>query len=612
MKPLCKLLLATLLLPAAALAQDPTERLYNYEILKPDHEPKSPVEGFATTRITEKLDRALTVSAAPADTTGVYLSWRMLAGDHPDIGFNVYRKAAGKTVLLNRKPVTRTSDYLDATAPAGTELEYWIEPCYNLTALEATPPVKTSLEALAKWPKYTSLKLKGKETVGKLAVADLDGDGSYDFIVRTPDTNTDPGVQGTHYNEVYTISAYLSDGTHLWDYSLGEGVEPGIWYSPFVAYDFDGDGKAEVALRICPDGKRNDRHRVADGSEYLVVLDGMTGAEIARAPWPERTWRLGDLNRQNRNQIGMAFLDGKTPAILAARGTYRAMLVDAWQLHEGKLTRFWRWDGDEENPVVRSQGAHNMVAGDVDGDGRDEILLGGCMLDDNGTLLWSAGIGHPDKAYLADIDPSRPGLEVFLCGEVWHDDGRGVCLLDARTGREIWNIKHPTTHVGDGMVVDFDPAHSGLECIGKEDKKAGKTDKYLLTAAGEELFPEAIPECRNWIWWDGDLLRETFRGDDNRWGANSIAVRPQSVVKWPDTTLTEGIEGSIQLIADLTGDWREEVVTALPGELRIYRTNLPARDRRTTLMQDPLYRSYVAERSQGYPQAPVPSYYLGE
>ena len=55
-----------------------------------------------------------------------------------------------------------------------------------------------------------------------------------------------------------------------------------------------------------------------------------------------------------------------------------------------------------------------MVSGDVDGDGRDEILLGSCMLDDNGTLLWSSGLGHSDKAYLTDIDPRRPGMEVFL------------------------------------------------------------------------------------------------------------------------------------------------------------------------------------------------------
>ena len=118
---------------------------------------------------------------------------------------------------------------------------------------------------------------------------------------------------------------------------------------------------------------------------------------------------------------------------------------------------------------------------------------------------------------------------------------------------------------------------------------------------------------RNWAWWDGDLLRETFKGDDNRWGANSFSNgKSLSIIKWKGESLTEGIEGDILMIADLYGDWREEIITALPGEIRIYTTNIPAKDRRVTLMQDAIYRNYVAHRSMGYPQAPVPSYYLGE
>lgn len=108
------------------------------------------------------------------------------------------------------------------------------------------------------------------------------------------------------------------------------------------------------------------------------------------------------------------------------------------------------------------------------------------------------------------------------------------------------------------------------------------------------------------------MLRETFKGDNNRWGAGSSSGgRSQSIWKWKGEILTENIKGDILLMADMEGDWREELITALPGELRIYRTDIPATDRRVTLMQDALYRSYVAHRSMGYPQAPVPSYYLG-
>ena len=359
------------------------------------------------------------------------------------------------------------------------------------------------------------------------------------------------------------------------------------------------------------------RNFVANGryAEARRVLDGMTGQEIDRVDWPERNDRYGNLIRQNRNQMGVAYLDGKTPFILAARGTYKLMVVDAWMLKNGKLERAWRWDGDEENPIVRSMGAHSMVTADVDGDGRDEVMLGSCMLDDNGTLLWSSGLGHSDKAYLCKLHPDREGMQVFMVSEPKKEDGRGVSVVDAATGKLIWSIGHTTYHVGDGMVTDFDPAHPGLECFASEDRKGGSTDRYLLTADGKKLqvAQDEIPGCRNWIWWDADLLRETFKGDNNRWGAGSSSGgRSQSIWKWKGEILTENIKGDILLMADMEGDWREELITALPGELRIYRTDIPATDRRVTLMQDALYRSYVAHRSMGYPQAPVPSYYLGD
>ena len=57
--------------------------------------------------------------------------------------------------------------------------------------------------------------------------------------------------------------------------------------------------------------------------------------------------------------------------------------------------------------------------------------------------------------------------------------------------------------------------------------------------------------------------------------------------------------------ADILGDWREEIITTLPGELRIYRTTIPATDRRVTLMQDPLYRNDVCIQAMGYLQIPM-------
>lgn len=593
--------------------QDSRERNYYYEILQPSHEAKKQVDGFARERVAEKPDRGV-VAGVTEDGKGVYLSWRLLKEDGDGVGFQVERIVDGKKKRLNSRMITATTDFTDA-APVRGKAVYRV---YAVAKDKKKPLAEGSIEVefgQMNPQNYTSIRLGGDTRVGKLAVADLNGDGVYDYIVRTPASNVDPGMPGDTTGKTFQISAYLNDGTFLWTKDLGQGIEPGIWYSPFIAYDFNGDGKAEIALKTAPaNARRNALGRMDSGEEYLSVWDGMTGGEIARVDWPERNWRYGNLIRQNRNQIGMAYLDGKTPCIVVARGTYKLMVADAWQLNGNKLEKLWRWDGDEENPVVRSQGAHSMQVGDVDGDGRDEILLGSCMLDDNGVLLWSAGLGHPDKAILTDIDPAHPGLEVLLGLEPKHEDGKGVVLLDAATGKTLWAIGHPTWHVGDAMAADFDPAHPGLECFASEDKKGGSTDKYLLTARGEKIGKnEEVPPCRNWVWWDADLLRETFQGDNNQWGAGSTADgRAQRIVKWKGETLTGGIQGDILMIADLEGDWREEVVTCLPGELRIYHTNIPAKDRRVMLMQDPVYRYGVAHRSMGYPQSPVTGFYLGE
>jgi rhamnogalacturonan endolyase len=482
---------------------------------------------------------------------------------------------------------------------------------------ELEPSEKAPLKPDAKDKQYyTSIKFQGDYRSQRIGIADLNGDGAYDFVIKQPSRGIDPAGRPNTDGLTYKLEAYLNDGTFLWRKDLGPGIEPGIWYSPFVVYDFDGDGRAEVAVKTGPEDARESDGRVRKGPEWCSILDGMTGAELTRADWPPRDPRLGDYNRTNRNQMGMAYLDGKTPCLLVARGTYKLMIVDAYQYHNSKLKRLWHWEGDDETPIIRSQGAHGMHSADVDEDGRDEVILGSAVLDDNGTCLWSTGLGHPDKCFVTDVDPIRPGMEIFYAIEPWHDDGKGVCLVDARTGKIIWSIGQRTYHVGDGMVADIDPSLLGLECFATEDPKGGSRDRYMFTANGKRLGrQEDVPGCRNWIFWDADLLRETFRygGSGRRLmgGGRFGRDRSLSIVKYKGPTLTSGIEGSIIMMADILGDWREELITILAGELLIYTTTIPAKDRRVCLMQDPVYRAEVAHRSMGYEQSPVTGYYLG-
>ncbi len=625
----------TLLLTLAAgsmMAQDRNERAYLYPVLNAQNNnrripPKPKVEGWADQRVEELLNRGLIV--LQNEQGKVYVSWRLLKDDPENVGFNVYRSVnGGRFTKVNGRPIVNTTDFIDAKANPQNENSYMVRAVVNGREQEDSEVVTQIADGL----NYRSIKLQGDYVIQKVALADLNGDGKYDFIIKQPGQTVDPGVWRKS-EETFKIEAYLSDGTFLWRKDLGWNIEQGVWYSPFIAFDFNGDGKAEIAVKTAPTGRDyrdhagrvvgNPRFYYPDGPdesglepcpEFCSILDGMTGAVIDSVPWPAQSPRFGDYVRNNRNQMGVAFLDGKTPCLLLERGTYRAMALDAYQLNGNKLEKLWSWDGDEENPAIRSQGAHQMVSVDLDGDGRDEIVLGSVTVDDNGEALWSTGLGHPDKAYVAKVHPDMDGLQILFALEVWHEQN-GVCLVDAKTGEFIWTIGHKTTHVGDGIAVDFDPASPGLECFATEDGKAGSTDKYMFNAFGERMgSTEEVPGCREWIWWDADLTRETTRrqprGEQPEIG-RSRGVGAMEIIKYPDVVVTSGIEGRIMMIADVYGDWREEIITMLPGEIRIYSTTIPAKDRRVTLMQDPLYRNYVAHRSMGYDQPPTTSYYLG-
>nr|HPM80768.1 hypothetical protein [Candidatus Anammoximicrobium sp.] len=328
--------------------------------------------------------------------------------------------------------------------------------------------------------------------------------------------------------------------------------------------------------------------------------DGLTGRELARDDWPSRQipGEKYNYNLSSRNQMCVAYLDGKTPCLIVERGTYTTIRLAAYEFTRAQgLRRLWTWDSREETGRGRynSQGAHIMHAADVDGDGRDEVIIGSAVVDDNGNGLWSTGFGHPDFCFVGDIDPARPGLEIFY-GIEPRRDNNALCLVEAKTGTLLWGLQTPTTHVGtDGMCADIDDGHPGSECHAADlDRDRRFAKSWLFSAAGEMLSDERQGTMSQPVYWDADPQRELLRGSkicDFRGGEHPPKLA-----------------GRLVAIADVLGDWREELITSSPGELRIYTTTIPASDRRVCLMQDPIYRLDVVVAAMGYYAAPMLSY----
>ncbi len=563
-------------------------------VLEPgDQLPKPPrkplVGGWATARVEERLDRGLVALRRPDGS--VYVGWRLLKSDPGDVAFNVYRADAnGNLEKLNASPIRTTTDFVDTSAPGG-EFVYRVR-----TVLGGQESPESAVAKAPAEPKpYLGFRIEGDYTFQKAGIADLDGDGVYDYVIKQPNDNIDPWYKYWKRSEgTYALEAYRNDGTVLWKKDLGWAIERGIWYSPYLVYDFDGDGKAEVAVKTGEGDPRDEEGYVKAGPEYISMWDGMTGEEVARADWPSRDGFTGEhwYNYASRNQLGVAYLDGKTPCLLVARGTYNIMKLDAYQYRDKQLELLWQWTSTEESTLYHGQGAHFMHCADLDGDGRDEVVLGSCVIDDNGNGLWSTGLRHPDHCYVGDIDPARPGLEIYYGIE----PGRArdaVCLVDARNGEIIWGIDKPTEHVhGAGLCADIIAEYPGRECYSGESNFPAR---WLHSAKGELLADETEWDAGlspRAVQWDADLQRELLIGG-------------KIIDHGSDAPHTDAIEGSQAAWADVFGDWREEIITSIAGELRIYTTTIPADDRRVCLMQDPIYRIDVAHLAMGYPQPPM-------
>jgi rhamnogalacturonan endolyase len=299
-----------------------------------------------------------------------------------------------------------------------------------------------------------------------------------------------------------------------------------------------------------------------------------------------------------------------------ARGYYGRSVLAAWDWRDGELTSRWVFDsgiGVGGFPWLGAspysgQGNHNLSVADVDADGKDEIVYGSMVVDDDGTGLFSTGLRHGDAMHVSDLVPSRPGLEVF---GVHESEGQttglmtpGMALYDAGTGEIIWSFL-PGTDVGRGMAADIDPRSLGYEFWGAG--TVGLVD-------GQGVRVAAAPSSVNHaVWWDADLLREIEDANwISKWDWNtSTLVR---LLTADGVLANNGTKANAALTADLFGDWREEVIwrDISNTSLRIYSTTIPAANRIYTLMHDPQYRLAIAWQNVAYNQPPHPSFYLGD
>jgi len=456
--------------------------------------------------------------------------------------------------------------------------------------------------------------IDGQYSCEGIAVADLDGDGDYEYLVKTPHQNVDPWYHW-QAETTYKIEAYDENGL-LWVYDMGYGVEPGGWYSPVIVYDIDKDGKDELYVRWTDgDFRTATDGKVIGANEYVRKIDPQTGTYTGQqAPWPASV--TTSYSRDNRNWAFVAYLDdgqgGVKPHLVAGRGTYDSMRMIAY---DEAFSQRWTWFSDDapgwtgdNTGFYHGAGSHGVRGIDVDGDGKDEISIGTAMLDDDGTEMWSNRKVHPDAHYVGDLDPTRPGLEIFLGMEKndqadYVDD---VYMLDAVTGAFLWGNGEANNHIhGTGSCMDFLPQFPGFELYGCEENgsRDDLSGAYLYTAQGRRLDPVSVgfPTYRgnyNWMgayaaYWDSTTAK--FLTD----------VDPKfEDAYWPDDITRV-------FMADVVGDWHEEIIYVKPGFIEVYASSTNSGYTGTRLWDDRYYRTGQARgnRFTGYYYPSMPAVY---
>ena len=580
-------------------------------------------------RRTDLLDRGL---VAMKVSGGVYCSWRILAEEYYDVTYNLYRDGTPVAEGLE------VSNYTDAAGTAAST--YTVEAVVRGTKQAMSKAAPVWAQNYLEVP-LTHEGLKSTYVPNDACCADVDGDGELEILLKYDNASwAGNGYNKAGYEGEYVLMECLKlDGTRLWWINLGPNMadfqnnEQNI-----VAYDWDGDGKAECVMRaadgttihtakgetiVIGDATKNyfpgtgSQWFVHDGAEFLLYLNGETGEVYHKMDYPlkrlesgesslEAAWGDGYGHRSTKHFFGAPYLDGRKPSIFLARGIYTRHKMIALDVNPTthKLTTRWTWNMSDGSSPYFGQGFHNYGIADVDWDGRDEICFGSMVIDDNGKGLSTTGLGHGDSQHHGDFDPYRHGQEIFTCQE----DRPSNCFRDGTTAKILYRLAGGSDD-GRAMCGNFSNDYPGAMGFSAHDDPIS-----CVTASHQDGLVKNSVTDNFRIYWDGDLQEETYNYTNGKNTEGGIYKYKKGIIETLAGSMSNNdTKGTPCYQGDVFGDWREEVIMrTAANNIRIYTTKTKTPWRNYTLWHDHQYRNAMVWQMCGYNQPPHVSYFLGE
>ena len=501
-------------------------------------------------------------------------------------------------------------------------------------------------------------------------MADLDGDGQLEIIIKrlnTYDASTEGGTKDLYaYDskefvvfDAYDVNWQTGAATLMWRIDCGPNmVSLNSTEVNIIAYDWDEDGKAEVVLRgaddmliLSSDGKTkkhtigsagvNKRDQLGShtnsqyawthrGNEYLIYMNGETGMLYQQMAYPLKRFESNETvssdgetaawgdnygHRSSKYFMGAPVLDGRKASLFLARGIYTRHKMMALDLDGHEWKERWSWNNNTSDSPWYGNGYHNFVIADVDEDGRDEIVYGSMVIDDNGRGLSTTGFGHGDAQHVGDFDPYRKGLEFFGCLEespYWGSNYRNA------TTSEIY-YKH-TNPPGEGksgddgrcLMGNFSNNYPGSQgrSVGSGMIASPRNNTTIDAYSGDSFIAWGDLNFR--IYWDGDLCDEIL---------NSPGIASEAKVEKPGTgrlftssgcNMNNDSKNNPCFQGDIVGDWREEIVVRRGTGLRVYTSGMYTAYSMPCLWYDHEYRQAMVWQMMAYNQPPHVSYFVGE
>ena len=585
-------------------------------------------------RYTDKISRGLVATKA---SSGVFVSWRMLGEEYYDVKYNLYYN--GTKIASN---LTKTNYSHSAGTASGS---YQVAAVVRGVEQEKCPAVKPWASNCLTIPTQKIIGRNGADVTGNyslndISLGDVDGDGIPEFLVKRP---CSVAYDMSQKNCFHVLDCYDHKGNRLWWIDLGPNMLAGAdeqWDA--VMFDWDEDGKAEVLMRIqdnaiihfadsttlnigdmSVDTRWNGMEYTSSGNEYLLYLEGATGKPYQIGPsshpnymdYPnprgqDSDWGKGIVgHRSTKHYFGAPYLDGRHASIFLGRGCYTKHMMKAFKVDPAThaLTLQWSWNSALSGPWF-GQGFHNFAIGDVDWDGRDEIIFGSMVIDDNGKGLSTTGLGHGDAQHCSDFDPYRRYEEQFTCNE----DRPANNYRNAVTS-QLYYRQTGSGDDGRGLMANFTNDYPGSVGRSVSSGWVGScADKIISELNGDAFI--SWGDLNQRIYWDGDLLDEYFDSPGTE-GYGAI-YKPAGAGRWnfQGSKCNNWSKNNPGAIGDILGDWREELVMRNDANnaILVYTTQEPTNYGIPTLWSDHQYRNAMVWQSMGYNQPPHKSYFLGE